>query len=147
MKLFLQARIKVDPQTMCWNWQKVCNYWGYGLFRKCGKLLRAHRASYAAYKGPIPPGAFVLHKCDNPRCCNPDHLFLGDAKSNAEDMIAKGRQVRGEKRSQSKLTEAKVREIWLLRDLYTQEEIGQMFGVHRCTINNIFLGKTWMHVD
>ena len=81
---------EVDEQTGCWNWKKSQGSHGYGDFRRDGHKL-AHRWSYATFNGPIPDGAFVLHRCDNRACVNPAHLFLGDADVNNKDMIEKGR--------------------------------------------------------
>lgn len=75
----------------CWIWDTQQKH-GYGQLRAFGKLYRAHRFSYELHFGPIPEGLFVCHKCDNPPCVNPDHLFLGTAKDNIQDMIAKGRR-------------------------------------------------------
>ena len=80
----------------CWEWQGKINESGYGSFqeREKGKKkdLRAHRESYRIFIGDIPQGLYVLHKCDNPACCNPDHLFLGTHSDNMQDMLKKGRE-------------------------------------------------------
>ena len=80
----------VDEATGCWNWTRSLSNKGYGYFRRDGHEL-AHRWSYGTFVGPIPPKMFVLHHCDNPRCVNPDHLFLGTNHDNILDMVAKGR--------------------------------------------------------
>jgi len=80
-----------DAETGCWNWTRSRGSHGYGDFRNDGHKL-AHRWSYATFVGPIPDGMFVLHRCDNRRCVNPDHLFVGSADDNSKDMSAKGRQ-------------------------------------------------------
>lgn len=79
-----------DDVTGCWNWQRSRGEHGYGWFRQDGHTL-AHRWSYATFVGPIPNGMWVLHRCDNRACVNPDHLFLGGADANNKDMVAKGR--------------------------------------------------------
>lgn len=75
----------------CWEWTKTRLPKGYGLFRVLNQKL-AHRVSYTIFHGPIFGELHVLHKCDNPPCVNPDHLFLGTPKDNTKDMIIKGRQ-------------------------------------------------------
>lgn len=83
--------IPVMLTNECWEWNGHRSTSGYGY--KCirRKLTMTHRLAFAWANGPIPPGMFVLHKCDNPPCCNPDHLYLGTAKDNARDMYARKR--------------------------------------------------------
>ena len=100
----------------CWGWSGCAPVNpGYGQFRSEMKLIRAHRASWIINFGEIPKGMFVLHKCDNPICSRPDHLFLGTQKDNLRDMISKKRNrtvgVKGEKSGHAKLTDAQVSEI------------------------------------
>ena len=82
----------------CWLWQAGCDRDGYGKCRVHGFTeRRAHRIAYMLAHGPIPDDLWVLHTCDTPRCCNPAHLFLGTVADNNADMIAKGRDARGER--------------------------------------------------
>lgn len=90
------ANFKINKSNNCWEWQKPLSE-GYGTFylrSVKGKsiTMRAHRFSYEWHVGIIESGLFVLHKCDNRRCVNPDHLFLGTAKDNYDDMVRKGRK-------------------------------------------------------
>lgn len=75
----------------CWEWQGTRNSGGYGTLSGNENGLLAHRVAYEILVGEIPKGMFVCHKCDNPPCCNPSHLFLGTPKDNIRDMIDKGR--------------------------------------------------------
>ncbi len=75
----------------CWIWTGSLTSRGYGYFACPGQQWLAHRFSYTNVYGPIPDGHFVCHRCDNPRCVRPSHLFIGTAQDNVQDMIAKGR--------------------------------------------------------
>ena len=78
--------------TPCWIWTAFCNADGYGVFGTGAKtLISPHRFSWELHFGPIPDGLWVLHKCDNPPCVNPSHLFLGTQLDNIQDMLSKGR--------------------------------------------------------
>lgn len=92
---------KVDRRgnEQCWIWISVRNSDGYGQFRTGGAFMdKAHRESWRMANGPIPEGLSVLHRCDNPSCVNPNHLFLGTQQDNIADMLRKGRHVkRGQK--------------------------------------------------
>lgn len=76
----------------CWEYSGYLNRFGYGRLRHNGKKILAHRLSYIFNVGEIACDALVLHKCDNPKCVNPDHLYLGSAKDNANDMVKRNRQ-------------------------------------------------------
>lgn len=87
----LLEKVIVDQKTDCWEYQGGKNNIGYGMIRDEHKMRTTHRVSYEEHKGPIPKGMCVCHTCDNPICCNPDHLWLGTRKQNTQDMIDKGR--------------------------------------------------------
>lgn len=104
----------------------------------------AHRASFEFYKHPIPNKAQVLHRCDLPCCVNPDHLFLGSVAENAADKIAKGRDARGERNGQAKITEDDVRAI--RSDPRTNVAISKAYGVSETTVSEIKNRVWWKHV-
>lgn len=122
---------------------------GYGtLTQKSGGPTRANRIAYELFVGPIPDGLNVLHRCDNPRCVNPEHLFLGTPKENTHDMIAKGRQAKGRTHGISKLTDDAVRSI---RERYaaggvTQDALASEHNVTQSIIWRVIHRKGWMHV-
>ena len=91
-------KVEVDGESGCHVWTGARNVWGYGRVHWGGKMYSAHRVAWKFAHGAIPDGKFVLHRCDNRGCVNPDHLFLGTAKDNARDMVAKGRGARPRRR-------------------------------------------------
>ncbi len=87
----------VKKEECCWTWTGSLGKWGYGHFRVDSKTMLAHRVSWMLHNGEIPNGLFVCHHCDNPKCVNPEHLFLGTHQDNIDDMMSKGRYVSGVK--------------------------------------------------
>lgn len=128
----LWARVTKQPSG-CWEWQGHRRTDGYGQLGRGGRdegLIEAHRASWELTHGPIPEGLSVCHRCDNPPCCNPDHLFLGSPADNVADAVAKGRVARGERLPQTKLSDDDVFRVRLLgRQGVRQAEIARRFGV------------------
>lgn len=127
----------------CWIWTSGKMRFGYGTLRNDkGRPEPAHRISYKLYVGDIPDGLCVLHKCDNPPCVNPAHLFLGTRKDNAQDMLKKNRgghnknNFAGHLNPNAKLTleDKDFIENNLLNNTYNQEELAKYFCVHRQAI-------------
>lgn len=131
----------------CWIWKGGVTC-GYGMFRFKWKMTRAHRKSYELYKGAIPDGSVVMHKCDNPLCVNPDHLEVGTITDNNQDRKRKGRNrdQRGIKHNNAKLCEIS---IHVIKDAvshgYKQQEIADYFKVSFQHVSAIKLGKRWKH--
>jgi hypothetical protein len=90
------SKVAQDPDG-CWTWTGTRSRQGYGFFKLRGRMLKAHRCSYALTYGEIPDDLFVCHRCDNPTCVRPDHLFLGTARDNTMDRDQKGRTARGDR--------------------------------------------------
>ncbi len=121
---------------------------GYGCFWiGKGETTKAHRIAWMIVNGKIPNGLCVLHKCDNPPCVRPSHLFLGTVADNNADMKAKGRQVCGESVVGVKLTESDVRSIRRLSGKFTQVEIAFLFGICERQVRRIEKRKRWKHVS
>lgn len=111
-------------------------------------MLGSHRLAYELSYGPIPDGLWVLHRCDNPPCCNPDHLFLGSHITNMADMRTKERSLIGSKNHRAKLTE--VDALLIRRRLASGEfqiSIAKSFGVSQATVSGIKAGTRWKHVN
>lgn len=131
----------VDASTGCWKWAGSTVNGGYGMInagRGAGNIL-AHRASYAIHVGEIPDGMLVLHRCDNPSCVNPKHLFLGDHNDNMKDMARKGRGKTPKlKRTKRFLDDGKRKAIIsLLVDKRPVAEIARQMQVDRKTVRNV----------
>jgi len=86
----LKKRVEIDGNG-CWNWQGTVSKDMYGAIRVGEKTLRTHRVSYMAVRGAIPRGKVIRHVCDNRRCCNPDHLLVGDHEDNTADILERNR--------------------------------------------------------
>ncbi len=139
--------VNKDAPNGCWLWTASMNgnYGQISIGGHQGKPLLAHRASWEIAYGPIPNTMQVLHRCDNGRCVNPDHLFLGTQMDNIHDMMAKGRDgFRGERHGAAKLTEAQVREI--LTSTETGRSIYRRTGISWKTISDIRRRVSWRHV-
>lgn len=144
---------KVDMSGDCWEWQGSRDRKGYGRVGLGGRAAGtglAHVASWVMAFGPVPEGMNVLHRCDNPPCVRPSHLFLGTVRDNALDALAKGRLYvqRSDYRPASrKLTDDQVREIRRLALLrVTHTEIAQRFGVHKTTVKGVIHFRSYRHV-
>lgn len=149
---FCWSKVKESGPNDCWPWMKSLNIWGYGDCSLNGKASNASRAAYFHYYGSISDGMVICHKCDNPACCNPHHLFEATQAENLKDCRDKGRAVyrRGAShhRATAKLTEAMVRQA---RARYlsgeTQTSIAKDLGVHSSVISRAVRGENWSHVS
>ncbi len=146
---------KSAGENNCWPYQGAKSHFGHGAFSIKERPFQAHRVAYEATHGPIPPGLWVLHMCDNPPCCNPKHLKLGTPKQNTHDMITKGRAKwgvipaqKGSKNKAAKLTEKQVIEM---RKLHVQEIVSlirlrDIFNVSYSTVVRIISRESWTHI-
>lgn len=142
---------KVVKKEWCWEWTGSTRY-GYGyLFRQIDRkivTISSHRISWQIHNGSIQEGMQVLHRCDNPPCTNPEHLFLGTQRDNMADKVFKGRHPKGIGAPQSKLTDDKIENIRRRYSSWgtTYQKLANEYCVSVCTICNIINRKTWKHV-
>lgn len=138
---------RLDKTSACWLWTGFRVETGYGRYWADGKSWRAHRYAYEQFVGPIGD-LQVLHSCDNPPCCNPDHLFLGTPLDNALDRAAKGRSGKekrsGEQAGGAKLTPEAVRAI--RASVEPLSVLAAHYGVTKQNIHAVRKGKTWASV-
>jgi hypothetical protein len=145
-------RVKILGLLDCWEWQGGRDGFGYGKVQDFdGKTERTHRFVWKLTYGSIPTGKHILHKCDNPSCCNPNHLYVGTHQDNMRDRTERGRSGRwgrkGVENPQSKLNDDKVRSIRaLLEQGLTQREIASKYDVDASAISQINRGVAWKHV-
>jgi hypothetical protein len=136
---------RVNRSGDCWLWQAPATAGRYGFAFISGDRFLPNRVSWTIHFGPIPDGQCVCHRCDNPRCVNPSHLFLGTQAENMADMVRKGRHRtnpdRQLYRTAAKLSADEIAAI--LRDGRLQREIAAQYGVHQSTISDIKRGETW----
>jgi hypothetical protein len=144
------SKVKRGAPNECWPWQEGRNEQGYGRF-KIGRLNHgAHRVAYLLTTGADPGKEDVLHSCDNPPCCNPAHLSLGDDKRNAAERDARGRAAShaGSHNGRAVLTEetATYAMARLLTGRERQVDIARAFGSSQARISGLWLLKTWRHL-
>lgn len=143
------VKVKKDIEEKCWIWMGYKDKLGYGQFQfrypvQVKRNLRAHRSSYELTYGSITEELFVCHKCDNPSCVNPHHLFLGTNYDNVMDRVQKDRSAKGEKNGRSKLTIIKANEIRHKFSIGTTiEDMCSLYLVDESTIRGILQGKKW----
>ena len=134
------AHVQIGGLDECWNWTRSVSRLGYGQLRFRKKIHSAHRIAWVLTFPDIPIVDKVLHRCDNRRCCNPIHLFLGSQADNMRDMAAKNRNFKaiGEKNGRAKITNAQVLEILeMSQNGITQTEIAKKFSLASSRISQI----------
>jgi DNA-binding CsgD family transcriptional regulator len=146
----LRARIldktSLNNVSGCWEWLGTIKR-GYGMLSVKSITKYSHRVSYEAFIGPIPSGMCVCHKCDNPGCCNPDHLFLGTVLDNMTDMVSKSRSAIGSRSSNAKISEQTAMKVMsLLYDGRTSVDVARILNLTKHTVRHIKHGRAWSHI-
>jgi hypothetical protein len=134
--------------TPCWEWTRLLHKKGYGVgIVYMGIRLSAHQLSWILNRGPIPDGLYVCHHCDNRKCINPDHLFIGDNDDNMDDAHEKGRCI-GSGHWRAQLTDAEVTEMRRLRreEGLRYADLVTLFKVHMQTVAGIIRRERWKHI-
>ena len=142
-----KSKYVVNQETGCWEWTGFTNHGGYGTFQLSKhKSSLAHRTSYKLFKGDFDRKLLVCHTCDNRKCVNPEHLFLGTHLDNATDRETKGRggNKKGEINGRSKLTGELV--SWIRESSQPIRELARVFDMGTSPINRIKLNQAWTHV-
>jgi hypothetical protein len=149
------ARVAMGSADECWAWLGPISGRGYGItgFGTTPDIQLSHRTAWTFTNGDIPPGLCVCHTCDNPICCNPDHLWLGTSAENTADRVAKGRSasnhnpVPGERHGMSKLTNE---DIIAIRERATHGErrvdLAREFGISYAHLKRILRRSAWSHL-
>lgn len=159
------SKVRKDGPGGCWEWRASLCSSGYGSFLFEGRSERAHRVSWILSFGGVPAGLCVLHHCDNRRCVNPAHLYLGTKKDNAGDRERRGRsnhaigfrhgrythpgQTAGSRNGRAKLRE---RDVALLLKKYFKQgcrkaDLAREYGLSKTTVGHIVSGKLWPKVE
>lgn len=137
-------KYKINSKTGCWEWQASKAHWGYGAFSLDGKLTSAHRASWKIFKGDITEFMYVCHKCDNPSCVNPEHLFLGTPTDNNNDTHSKGRARKGESCSWAKISDEDYLKI--MSDPRPYDQIAKDYNTRSKYVSQLKAGYTRKHL-
>lgn len=138
------SKVTPGPEDECWPWEGTVSSQGYGLYAIQGVQYKAHRLACSIGMGrKIQADKMACHRCNNPPCCNPSHLYEGDGSSNADDMVAAGNSQRGSKNSHNKLTPDQVQEIRGMVGTRTAREVADLYGVVPSSVRHIWKGTNW----
>lgn len=140
---YLRARYQV-ADSGCWEWTGGLNDGGYGRAYYDGRKMAAHRLAFEVHSGQPVGNKFVCHRCDNRKCVNPDHLFIGTAQDNIADMVAKRRNNFGSKNGMARLTDGQVEAIREV-DLPVST-IARLCGVSDAAVYAVLAGRSWTKV-
>jgi len=135
------SKVNKNTDNGCWEWSGCKDRKGYGEFRIFGDNYQAHRIAYMLANGGIPSNISVCHKCDNPKCCNPDHLFAGTNRDNMIDLLLKG------KKPDTKLNPQSVKSIReAFKNGVSRAELRQKYNISATCLNSLLRGEKWAYV-
>lgn len=154
---YFSHKVRIGKPDECWEWRGGCGKNGYGIwqysFNKYPRVGNAHKRSYILFNGDVG-GRLVLHMCGNRKCCNPDHLYLGNSSRNMKDAVIHGTHKcegafkKGCNHVNNKLTEEDVKQIKiLLTENVSQRKIAEKYNVSRGTIQNIKNKRSWSWLE
>lgn len=142
------CRFIPEPNSGCWLWTGKLDSYGYGVLQingGRGRTVKAHRLSLEIHGAAASADQVVCHRCDNPACVNPDHLFAGTRADNSRDMAKKGRSTIGEQNPMAKLSASDV--LAIRSDASTSApDLAKQYGVSPETVRNYRSGRTWRHI-
>ena len=139
---------KINEITGCWDWLNALDAYGYGGF-SWNEHPKAHRAAWTLFHGPIPDGLHVLHTCDNRKCVNPEHLWIGTNADNMRDKQEKGRFVLGKRYSGEENYASKLKTIdavFIFNSSHSYTHLAKMFNVSKTAIASIKKKRSWKHI-
>lgn len=139
------SRVDKRQEDDCWPWLGTTNQTGYGVVRLGGRYEIAHRVAWQIHNNRVIPEAlFGCHSCDNPVCCNPNHIFLGTPADNSSDMVRKGRSHSpADGGPNAKLTRSDADAIYSLKGTRKQLSVAEQFGVSQSTVSLIWNERIW----
>lgn len=145
LQCHVDAFVMPEPNSGCWLWTGRFDDKGYGRIKYAGRVFGAHRKAFEAAYGPINSSElYVCHRCDNPACVNPNHMFLGTSKDNMLDAAAKGRTLSGERNAAARLTASDV--LAIRASNLKDTDLAKQYGVAHATVYFARTGVTWKHL-
>lgn len=142
------AKVTKGDPSECWEWNRGCDADGYGVFHFKYATYRAHRMAWTLTHGELSPALAICHRCDNPPCCNPAHMFPGTLNDNNVDKAQKGRSLIGAENPRARITDAQVLEIRRLSAMGVRRRaLSERFSISVAQTRRIVVGEQWAHLS